>query len=40
MRVTLYFLYSQVGLTFLAGLGFTILLIPINRILAVKIGIN
>ena len=32
-----YFL-DQVGLAFLAGVGFCILLIPINRWLAVKIG--
>ncbi|XP_057315929.1 ATP-binding cassette sub-family C member 10-like isoform X2 [Hydractinia symbiolongicarpus] len=34
----LYLLYQQVGLAFLSGLGFTILLIPINRWLAIKIG--
>ena len=28
----------QVGIAFLAGLGFAILLIPINRWLAIKIG--
>ena len=36
--VTLYLLYAQVGLAFLAGLSFAILLIPINRWIAVKVG--
>ena len=36
--MTLYLLYCQVGLAFLAGLGFTVLLIPINRVIAVKVG--
>ncbi|XP_060078893.1 ATP-binding cassette sub-family C member 10-like [Ylistrum balloti] len=36
--VSLYLLYLQVGLAFLAGLGFALLLIPINRWLANKIG--
>ncbi|XP_061173578.1 ATP-binding cassette sub-family C member 10-like [Saccostrea echinata] len=36
--VSLYLLHSQVGLAFLAGLGFAILLIPINKWLANKIG--
>ena len=31
VAVSLYLLYSQVGLAFLAGLGFAVLLIPINR---------
>ncbi|XP_021347494.1 multidrug resistance-associated protein 7-like isoform X1 [Mizuhopecten yessoensis] len=36
--VSLYLLYLQVGIAFLAGLGFALLLIPINRWLANKIG--
>ncbi|KAL8565198.1 hypothetical protein ACOMHN_003985 [Nucella lapillus] len=36
--VSLYLLYQQVGLAFLAGIFFTIVLIPINRQLAFKIG--
>jgi ATP-binding cassette subfamily C (CFTR/MRP) protein 10 len=36
--VSLYLLHSQVGLAFLAGLGFAILLIPVNKWLASKIG--
>lgn len=36
--VSLYLLHMQVGLAFLAGLGFAILLIPINKWLASKIG--
>lgn len=31
VAISLYLLYSQVGLAFLAGLGFAVLLIPINR---------
>ena len=38
VAVSLYLLHSQVGLAFLAGLGFAILLIPINKWLASKIG--
>lgn len=40
VAVTLYFLYNQLGIAFLAGVVFTILLIPINRLLANKIGTN
>lgn len=36
--VTLYLLYLQVGLAFLAGLTFSIVLIPINKFIANKIG--
>jgi hypothetical protein len=36
--ISLYLLYQQVGLAFLAGVAFCILLIPVNRWLAVKIG--
>jgi len=36
--VTLYLLYVQVGLAFLAGLTFAVLLIPVNRLIAVKVG--
>ena len=35
--VALYLLYNQVGIAFLAGVGFALLLIPINRWIAVKI---
>ncbi|KAK7505594.1 hypothetical protein BaRGS_00003339 [Batillaria attramentaria] len=38
VAVSLYLLYEQVGVSFLAGLGFAIILIPINRQLAIKIG--
>lgn len=34
----MYLLYAQVGLAFLAGLSFAVLLIPINRWIAVKVG--
>ena len=46
MRITIYFfqvalslvlLYQQVGLAFLAGVAFAVILIPINRWLAIKI---
>ncbi|EDO46846.1 predicted protein, partial [Nematostella vectensis] len=37
IAVSLYLLYQQVGLAFLAGLGFALLLIPLNRWLAIKI---
>ncbi|GFR60827.1 multidrug resistance-associated protein 7-like [Elysia marginata] len=36
--VALFLLHQQVGLAFLAGLAFAILLIPINKIITVKIG--
>ncbi|KAL5019443.1 hypothetical protein ScPMuIL_003475, partial [Solemya velum] len=36
--VSLYLLYLQVGLAFLAGLGFAIVLVPVNKWLAQKIG--
>lgn len=36
--VSLYLLYMQIGLAFLAGLIFAILLIPINKWIANKIG--
>lgn len=36
--VTLYLLYMQVGLAFLAGLAFSVVLIPINKLIANKIG--
>ncbi|KAL3874278.1 hypothetical protein ACJMK2_037317 [Sinanodonta woodiana] len=38
IAVSLFLLQQQIGLAFLAGLGFAILLIPINRWLAVRIG--
>ena len=36
--ISLFLLYSQVGLAFLAGLGFAIILIPINKWIADRIG--
>ncbi|GLH14517.1 Multidrug resistance protein homolog 65 [Gryllus bimaculatus] len=38
IAVTLYLLYLQVGYAFLAGVLFTVVLIPINKFLASKIG--
>ncbi|CAB3365957.1 Hypothetical predicted protein [Cloeon dipterum] len=38
IAVTLYLLYLQVGPAFLAGLAFSIILIPINKCIASKIG--
>ncbi|XP_078671973.1 ATP-binding cassette sub-family C member 10-like [Branchiostoma floridae x Branchiostoma belcheri] len=38
IAVSLYLLHQQVGISFLAGLAFAVLLIPINRWLAIKIG--
>ena len=32
----MYFLHQQVGLAFLMGLGFAIILIPINKVIARK----
>lgn len=37
--VTLYLLYNQIGVSFLAGVSFAIVLIPINKIIANKIGL-
>ncbi|KJE95250.1 multidrug resistance-associated protein 7 [Capsaspora owczarzaki ATCC 30864] len=37
--LTLYLLYVQIGFAFLAGLGVALLLIPINRYLAIRIGV-
>ncbi|KYM96883.1 PREDICTED: multidrug resistance-associated protein 7 [Cyphomyrmex costatus] len=36
--VTLYLLHKQIGASFLAGVAFSILLIPINKVIANKIG--
>jgi ATP-binding cassette subfamily C (CFTR/MRP) protein 10 len=36
--VSFYLLYTQVGLAFVAGAVFTIILIPINKYIASKIG--
>ncbi|EFN60726.1 Multidrug resistance-associated protein 7 [Camponotus floridanus] len=36
--VTLYLLHKQIGVSFLAGVAFSIILIPINKIIANKIG--
>ena len=38
VAISLYLLYNQVGLSFLAGLSFALLLIPLNRMIANKIG--
>ena len=35
--IVLYLLYEQIGLTFLTGLAFAIILIPINKVIASKI---
>ncbi|XP_065061425.1 ATP-binding cassette sub-family C member 10-like [Rhopilema esculentum] len=37
IAVSLYLLYQQVGIAFLSGLGFAVILIPINRWIALKI---
>ncbi|CAF1369283.1 unnamed protein product [Adineta steineri] len=37
--IVLYLLYKQIGLTFLTGLAFAIILIPINKVIASKIAI-
>lgn len=36
--VTLYLLHQQIGASFLAGVAFSVVLIPINKIIANKIG--
>nr|XP_026483882.1 ABC transporter C family member 13 isoform X1 [Vanessa tameamea] len=36
--ITLFLLYQQVGVSFLAGVGFSIMLIPVNKLIANKIG--
>ncbi|CAF0794203.1 unnamed protein product [Adineta ricciae] len=38
IAIVLYLLYKQIGLTFLTGLAFAIILIPINKVIASKIG--
>ncbi|CAF0823034.1 unnamed protein product [Didymodactylos carnosus] len=38
IAIVLYLLYLQIGLTFLTGLAFAIILIPINKVIASKIG--
>ncbi|KAK6642139.1 hypothetical protein RUM44_013862 [Polyplax serrata] len=38
LLLTFYFLYEQVGVAFLAGVIFTVILIPINKAIASKIG--
>ncbi|CAF3420107.1 unnamed protein product [Rotaria sp. Silwood1] len=37
IAIVLYLLYQQIGLTFLTGLAFAIILIPINKVIASKI---
>ncbi|CAH2076394.1 unnamed protein product, partial [Iphiclides podalirius] len=37
--ITLFLLYQQVGISFLAGVAFSIILIPINKLIANKIGL-
>ncbi|XP_057325310.1 ATP-binding cassette sub-family C member 10 [Microplitis mediator] len=39
LAVTLYLLHTQIGISFLAGISFTIILIPINKFIANKIGV-
>jgi len=36
--ITILLLYDQIGISFLSGLGFTILIIPVNKCIANKIG--
>lgn len=36
--ITLFLLYQQVGVSFLAGVAFSVILIPINKLIANKIG--
>ena len=36
--ITLYLLYVQIGLAFLAGVAIVILLMPVNKLIASKIG--
>ncbi|KAI5642716.1 ABC transporter transmembrane region domain-containing protein [Phthorimaea operculella] len=36
--ITLFLLYQQVGISFLAGVAFSVILIPINKVIANKIG--
>lgn len=36
--MTLFLLYNQIGLSFLAGVLFAVILIPINKYIANKIG--
>lgn len=36
--MTLYLLHQQIGASFLAGVAFSIVLIPINKVIANKIG--
>lgn len=38
IAIVLYLLYQQIGLTFLTGVAFAIILIPINKVIASKIG--
>ncbi|CAG4948573.1 unnamed protein product [Colias eurytheme] len=38
LAITLFLLYDQVGVSFLAGVAFSIILIPINKVIANKIG--
>ncbi|RVE41407.1 hypothetical protein evm_013944 [Chilo suppressalis] len=36
--ITLFLLYQQVGISFLAGVAFSVILIPVNKLIANKIG--
>lgn len=38
LAVSFYLLYQQVGISFMAGVAFAIVLIPINKCVASKIG--
>lgn len=38
IAITMYLLHQQIGISFLAGVVFTIVLIPINKLIANKIG--
>lgn len=38
LAVTLFLLYGQLGISFLAGVVFSVILIPVNKLIANKIG--
>ena len=38
ISITLYLLYAQIGLSFLVGVGFVVILIPVNKLLSDYIG--
>ncbi|NWH34064.1 MRP7 protein, partial [Chloropsis hardwickii] len=40
LAITLYLLYRQVGVAFLAGVGLALLLVPVNKVIANRIVVN